>query len=76
MTLSVLSPLPERESILRALADCNAGGTMLYPKPGVLRLAFDEAYVMASLGVLSKTRPDVAKVLLKNTIRFAQTIHK
>lgn len=70
-TGGALTRLPERETILRALADCNAGGTMLYPKPGVMRLAFDEAYVMASLGVLSKTRPDAAKALLKSTIRIA-----
>lgn len=70
-TGGALTRLPERENILRALADCNAGGTMLYPKPGVMRLAFDEAYVMASLGVLSKTRPDAAKALLKSTIRIA-----
>ena len=30
---------------------------MLYPKPGAMRLAFDESYVMASLGVLAKTNP-------------------
>jgi len=68
-TGGALTRLPERERILRQLADCNAGGTMLYPKPGVMRLAFDENYIMASLGVLAKTNPAAAKSLLKQTLR-------
>ena len=70
-TGGALTRLPEREKILRALADCNAGGTMLYPKPERMRLAFDEKYIMASLGVLAKTDPKSATILLKNTLRFA-----
>jgi len=70
-TGGALTRLPERERILRRLADCNAGGAMLYPKPGGMRIAFDEEYVMASLGVLAKTRPDAAKALLQKTLRFA-----
>lgn len=69
-TGGALTRLPERERILRQLADCNAGGTMLYPKPGVMRLAFDEAYIMASLGVLAKTNPTAAKTLLMQSLRF------
>ncbi len=70
-TGGALTRLPERENILRSLANCNANGTMLYPKPGTMRLAFDENYVMGSLGVLAKTRPQAAKRLLKDTLRFA-----
>ncbi len=69
-TGGALTRLPERETILRRLADCNTGGTMLYPKPGSMRLAFDESYIMASLGVLAKTNPLAAKALLKSTLRF------
>ena len=69
-TGGALTRLPERERILRQLADCNAGGTMLYPKPGSMRLAFDEQYIMASLGVLAKTNPTAAKELLMETLRF------
>jgi uncharacterized protein (TIGR01319 family) len=69
-TGGALTRLPERERILRQLADCNAGGTMLYPKPGVMRLAFDEQYIMASLGVLAKTNPPAAKELLLKSLRF------
>ncbi len=69
-TGGALTRLPERGSILRGLADCNANGKMLYPKPGTMRLAFDEQYVMASLGVLAKTNPRAAKILLKETLRF------
>jgi uncharacterized protein (TIGR01319 family) len=70
-TGGALTRLPERENILRKLADCNTGGTMLYPKPGGMRLAFDESYIMASLGVLAKTNPQAAKQLLQSTLRFA-----
>ncbi len=70
-TGGALTRLPERERILRQLADCNAGGTMLYPKPNAMRLAFDEQYVMAQIGVLAKTNPAAAKTLLKQTLRFA-----
>ena len=69
-TGGALTRLPERETILRALADCNAGGSMLYPKPGSMRLAFDESYIMASLGVLAKTDPVHATMLLKQSLRF------
>lgn len=71
-TGGALTRLPGRERILRRLADCNAGSAMLYPKPGAAKIAFDEQYVMASLGVLSKTYPEAAKRLLKDTLRFAE----
>ena len=70
-TGGALTRLPERERILRQLADCNAGGSMLYPRPNAMRLAFDESYIMASLGVLAKTNPQAAKQLLLSTLRFA-----
>ena len=70
-TGGALTRLPEREHIQRQLADCNTGGTMLYPKPEAMRLAFDEAYVMASLGVLAKSNPTAAKTLLQQTLRFS-----
>ena len=70
-TGGALTRLPERERILRSLADCNEGNAMLFPKPGAIKIAFDEQYVMAPLGVLAKTRPEVAKTLLKSTLRFA-----
>lgn len=69
-TGGALTRLPEREKILRQLADSNISGAMLYPKPGEMRLAFDEQYVMASIGVLSKTNPKAAKALLSDTLRF------
>ncbi len=69
-TGGALTRLPEHERILRELADCNTGNTMLYPKPGVIKIAFDEQYVMASLGVLAKTRPEAAKTLLIETLHF------
>lgn len=69
-TGGALTRLPERERILRQLADFYGSGTMLYPKPGAMRLAFDERYIMASLGVLAKTDPAKAKSLLMQSLRF------
>ena len=70
-TGGALTRLPMRERILRQLADCNQNESMLYPKPGSMRLAFDEGYIMASLGVLAKTNPKAAKELLLRSLRFA-----
>ncbi len=69
-TGGALTRLPERERMLRQLADCNASGAMLYPKPGTMRLAFDERYIMAAMGVLAKTNPAAAKELMMETLRF------
>ena len=41
---------------------------MLYPKPGRLKLLYDNHYIMASLGVLSSGIPDAALNLLKQSI--------
>ena len=70
-TGGALTRLPAREKILRQLADCNQNGSMLYPKPDSIRLAFDESYTMASLGVLAKTNPRAARELLLASLRFA-----
>ena len=67
-TGGALTRLPNREQIMRKLADCNSGGMMLYPKPGRLKLLYDNHYIMASLGVLSKEYPDAALNLLKQSI--------
>ena len=67
-TGGALTRLPHREQLLRALADCNATGMMLYPKPGKLRTLFDDDYIMASLGVLSRHYPDAALALLKHSL--------
>ena len=53
---------------MRKLANCNSGGMMLYPKPCRLKLLYDNHYIMASLGVLSKEYPDAALNLLKQSI--------
>ncbi len=67
-TGGALTRLPHRETLLRAVADCNAAGMMLYPKPGEMRLLFDEDYIMASLGVLSKHYPEAALSLLRQSL--------
>lgn len=53
---------------MRAMADCNSQRMMLYPKPDALELMFDNDYIMASLGVLSKRYPEDALALLKQSI--------
>lgn len=72
-TGGALTRLPQREHILRQIADCNAGGSMLYPKPGRLQLSFDESYIMAPLGVLAKSNPLAAKEILQSSLRFVSS---
>ncbi len=67
-TGGALTRLPERQALLRAIADCNVNGMMLLPKPGELRLLFDNDYIMASLGVLAKHYPEAALVLLRKSL--------
>ena len=67
-TGGALTRLPHRETLLRAIADCNSAGMMLYPKPGEARLLFDDDYIMASLGVLSKHYPEAALKLLRKSL--------
>lgn len=69
-TGGALTRLPHRESILRTIADCNKSRMQLLPSPGTLRLLFDNDYIMASIGVLSKEDPESALRLLKESIRW------
>lgn len=70
-TGGALTRLPDRENILRLLGDCNKTGMMLYPRPGELKLLFDEHYIMASLGALSKRYGGEALLLLKQSLNIA-----
>ena len=67
-TGGALTRLPHRRELLRQMADMNANGTMLYPKPGEMALLFDNDYIMASLGVLSKAYPQEALALMKRSM--------
>ena len=67
-TGGALTRLPERENIMRKIADSNANGMMLFPKPTVLKLLYDNDYIMASLGVLSKRFPEAALKLMKQSL--------
>ena len=67
-TGGALTRLPDRKEIMRKIADHNENGMLLYPKPSVLKLLFDNDYIMASLGVLSKQYPEAALSLLKQSI--------
>lgn len=67
-TGGALTRLPHRHTLLRQMADMNANGSMLYPKPGEAALLFDNDYIMASLGVLSKACPREALTLMKRSM--------
>ncbi|MCE5235088.1 MAG: GlmL-related ornithine degradation protein [Clostridiaceae bacterium] len=67
-TGGALTRLPGRKGILRALADCNKTGMLLYPKPGEMKLLFDNHYTMASLGALSKRYGGEALSLMKQSL--------
>ena len=67
-TGGALTRLPHRQALLRHMADMNAAGAMLYPKPGEAALLFDNDYIMASLGVLSRAYPKEALALMKRSM--------
>ena len=65
-TGGALTRLPGRLKILKQIAESNETGLLLFPtkKAGIL---IDNDYIMASLGVLSKThKPGAAKLLEKS----------
>jgi uncharacterized protein (TIGR01319 family) len=67
-TGGALTRLPEHERIMKKIADSNENGMMLFPKPNVLKLLYDNDYIMASLGVLSKQYPEAALSLMKQSL--------
>lgn len=67
-TGGALTRLPHRERIMREIADCNTSNMMLYPKPERLSLLYDNDYIFASLGVLSKEYREAALSLMKQSI--------
>ena len=67
-TGGALTRLPHRGALLRALADCNTTKMMLFPREGELKLLFDDDYIMASLGVLSKRYPEAALALMRHSL--------
>lgn len=69
-TGGALTRLPHHESLLRTIADCNKSRMQLLPSPGTIRTLFDNDYIMASVGVLSKEDPESALRLLKESIRW------
>ena len=71
-TGGALTRLPHREALIRALADCNTAKMMLYPREGELALLFDDDYIMASLGVLSKHYPEAALALMKRSLSLGE----
>lgn len=66
-TGGALTRLEHHEELLRRIADINVNRMLLLPKPGEIKTLFDNDYIMASLGVLSKKYPAMALKLLKNS---------
>ena len=69
-TGGALTRLPHHESILRTIADCNKNRMQLLPSPGAAKVLYDNDYIMASVGVLSKEDPESALLLLKRSIQW------
>ncbi|MDR1541925.1 MAG: glutamate mutase L [Clostridiales bacterium] len=66
-TGGALTRLPGRAGVLERLRDMNGANSMLYPRPGVIRILEDRDYIMASLGVMSLKHPEAAiKLMLKS----------
>lgn len=71
-TGGALTRLPQRQQILDELSCCNKTGMLLFPKPGNLELAYDNHYIMASLGVMSKRYPQASIALMKRSFANAK----
>ncbi|HHT86382.1 MAG TPA: DNA mismatch repair protein MutL [Clostridiales bacterium] len=69
-TGGALTRLPERERLLREIANCNANGTMLAPAPDEAEILFDDDYIFASAGVIAKKYPQAALKLMKNSMKW------
>lgn len=67
-TGGALTRLPARQRIMDDLSRINKNGMMLFPRAGAAKVLFDEDYIMASLGVLSKEYPQEALSLLKSSL--------
>ncbi len=65
-TGGALTRLPNRVDIMKKIAACNKGNN-LYPTKQS-EILVDNKYIMASLGVLSKTYPEAAFELLKDSL--------
>ncbi len=68
-TGGALTRLKGRAAALARLRDLNAAGTMLYPRPGAMRVMVDERYLMAALGALSRAWPEAATTLMMNSLQ-------
>ncbi|MEG1560321.1 MAG: GlmL-related ornithine degradation protein [Clostridia bacterium] len=66
-TGGALTRLKDREIIARKIADSNKGDSLM-PKPGEIKLLYDNDYIFASLGVLGTKYREAAKNLLMQSI--------
>lgn len=73
-TGGALTRLPNRHALLRAMADCNGSKMMLFPRPGEAQIYFDNDYIMASLGVLSRAYPKEALMLIKASLSMDKEV--
>jgi hypothetical protein len=71
-TGGALTRLPGRDLILERLANLNANGDMLYPRPNHIKVLQDKHYIMAALGVLCRDYPEEATILLKSDLSYVE----
>ena len=67
-TGGALTRLPSRKEILESVKTFGKGQE-LYPTE-LARVLIDEDYILSSLGVLSKSYPDDALILMKKSLRI------
>ncbi len=67
-TGGALTRLPGRRQVMERLRRINEGHKLLYPKAEAIALLEDRWYCMASLGVLSQTFPEAARLLLQQNL--------
>ena len=68
-TGGALTRLPHREEIMKMIAPHNESGMLLFPSEHA-RILVDNDYIMASLGVLSKTNREAAIKLMEKSLNF------
>jgi len=68
-TGGALTRLPKRVSILESIIEKSKSTTSMYPR-AYAQVLIDNDYIFASLGVLSKTYPNAALILMRNSLRI------
>ena len=65
-----MTRLPDRIEMMKAIAQHNKNGTLLFPNEEA-KILVDDDYIMASLGVLSKTHKRAALYFLEKSLKLS-----